>query len=110
MGLFQLDEKHDGKHFNDTIGIIGDWRKKGPVYRIPFRCLIPNGINNLLVAGRCVSATTSGLEIVRSIPGCAVTGQAAGVAASLAARNKIPVSKLNIHVLQRELKNQKVIV
>jgi len=109
-GSFQLDEKHDGQAFDDTIGAIGDWRKPGSVFQIPYRALLPGTVDNLLAAGRCVSATTSGLEIVRTIPACSVTGQAAGIAAAISAGSGTPVPALDITALQNALKNQDVII
>ena len=56
----------------------GDW------YEIPYRCLLPKGIDNLLVAGRCVSATHEGQSSLRVMPQCFAMGEAAGVAAAMA--------------------------
>ena len=105
-GRFMLDKKHAGLDFPDAIGMIGDWRKKGQVYQIPFRTLAPKNINNLLAAGRNVSATDSGIEILRVIPACAVTGQAAGVVASIAVKDKNSIHKINIKNVQKRLKKQ----
>ena len=56
----------------------------GP-YQIPYRCLIPQGVDNLLVAGRPISATHEAHASLRVMGTAMVTGQAAGVAAALAA-------------------------
>jgi glycine/D-amino acid oxidase-like deaminating enzyme len=53
-------------------------------YEIPYRCLVPLGVENLLVAGRCLSASHEGAASARVIPPCYATGQAAGAAAALA--------------------------
>lgn len=84
-GRFTLSEKHMHRWFNDTIGLTGDWRRPGPVYAVPFGCLRPAGTVNLLAAGRCISVDSTAWDVLRAIPPCVVTGQAAGVAASLAA-------------------------
>jgi hypothetical protein len=55
----------------------GDW------YEIPYRCLIPQGISNLLVCGRPISATHEAHASLRTIPTCFATGQAAGIAAAM---------------------------
>lgn len=87
-GTLELDDSHDGVHFDDVVGMIGDWRKRGPVYGIPLSSLIGTRNANLITAGRCVSTTTSTWDVTRVIPACAVTGQAAGVAASLVGTGK----------------------
>ncbi|NLS77550.1 MAG: FAD-dependent oxidoreductase [Chloroflexi bacterium] len=58
----------------------GDW------YDIPYRCLVPNAIDNLLVSGRCISATHEGMAGARVMGTCFAIGQAAGTAAALAAQ------------------------
>jgi hypothetical protein len=68
----------------DAVGRVPDWRERGVVWEIPLGSLIPRGVGNLLVAGRCVSAEPGAAwDAVRSIPASAFTGQAAGVAAAL---------------------------
>lgn len=80
---YALKEKDMFQSFPDSIGMISDWRKPGPVYEVPFGCLWDGRIRNLLVAGRCVGAEDDAWDITRVIPACAVTGQAAGTAAAL---------------------------
>jgi hypothetical protein len=58
---------------------------KGESYGIPYRCLLPRGLGNVLVAGRCLSADRCMQGSLRVMPGCYITGQAAGVAAAMAA-------------------------
>lgn len=82
-GAYTLDDKEMHKHFGDSIGLISDWRKRGPVYEIPFSTLYGKYIKNLITAGRCISVTDSMWDISRVIPACAVTGEAAGTAASM---------------------------
>lgn len=62
--------------------------KPGENYGIPYRTLLPRGVGNLLVAGRCISADRYIQASVRVMPGCYITGQAAGMAAALAARKR----------------------
>jgi FAD dependent oxidoreductase len=57
----------------------------GGVYGIPFRCLLPQLVEGLLVAGRCFSATHDAHASARSMGTCMSMGQAAGTAAALAA-------------------------
>jgi hypothetical protein len=57
----------------------------GKAYDIPLRCLVPEHVDGLLVAGRCISSTHEALSSVRVMPSSMATGQAAGVCAALAA-------------------------
>ena len=56
-----------------------------PPYQIPFRCLLPKGSRNLLAAGRCLSADQLALSSARVMTTCSMMGQAAGLAAAMAA-------------------------
>ena len=58
--------------------------KKGESYGIPFRSLVPKSFSNVLVAGRCIGTDRQMQASVRVMPGCFITGQAAGTAAALA--------------------------
>ncbi len=57
---------------------------KGESYGIPYRSLTPKGFKNLLVAGRCLGSDRQMQASIRVMPGCYITGQAAGAAAALA--------------------------
>ncbi len=59
----------------------------GASYGIPYRCLIPKKLTNVLMAGRCISTDRAVQASIRVIPGCFITGQAAGAAAALARGN-----------------------
>ena len=87
------------RRFEDEIALCGapiedhhaggdtEWRYvgEGGVYGIPYRCLLPAGVEGLLVAGRCFSATHDAHASARSMATCMAMGQAAGTAAALAA-------------------------
>ena len=72
----------------DSIGAIGDFRVSGTHYTIPYATLYHPDFPNILTAGRIISAEGEGWEITRVIPGCALTGEAAGVAAALALKHQ----------------------
>lgn len=76
-----IDEMH--MRMDSSIGMVGDWRKRGPSYELPFEILYGDKVKNLITAGRCVSTTDEMAEVTRVIPSCAVTGQAAGLAAAM---------------------------
>ena len=86
------------------------WVKpKKPFYEIPYRCLLPKGINNLLVAGRCMSVTHEALGSTRSMICSMGTGQAAGTAAALAVREGITPRQVRIEELQELLTQQNLL-
>lgn len=58
--------------------------KKGESYGVPYRILTPRNLDNVLVAGRCVSSDRAIQGSIRVMPGCYITGQAAGMAAAIA--------------------------
>lgn len=69
--------------FPDSIGMVSDWRRRGPVYEVPWRTLYNGKVKNLVCAGRCTSVNDGLWDVMRVIPCCAVTGQAAGTAAAI---------------------------
>jgi ribulose 1,5-bisphosphate synthetase/thiazole synthase len=76
--------------------------------RVPYSSLLPLGVENLLIAGRCISVKQDALVKLRLVPACMATGQAAGTAAALALREGVPPRKLNVTSLQKQLKDQGV--
>ena len=94
-GVYTMETADDHRYIDDSIGMTGDWTKRGPVYEIPFGALHCAGIRNLLAAGRDISASEEMWNVVRVIPPCAVTGQAAGTAAAICSDfNRIDIGKL----------------
>ncbi|MBE6799235.1 MAG: FAD-dependent oxidoreductase [Ruminococcaceae bacterium] len=104
VGEYTLDDKEEHKYFEDSIGMVSNWRKRGPIFEVPFRTLYSNNVKNLIVAGRCTSVTDSMWDIMRTIPCCAVTGEAAGVAAAISD----DFSTLDVKRVQEILKNNGV--
>ena len=76
--------------------------KNGESYGIPYRCLIPVSFKNALVAGRCIGTDRQMQASIRVMPGCFITGQAAGTAAALACEEQ-DVRKISIKELQQSL-------
>jgi ribulose 1,5-bisphosphate synthetase/thiazole synthase len=111
IGEYYLEKKDLDTVFKDSIARANNiFSEPGKSISIPFRCLIPKGIDNLLFAGRCISVSHEMLDLVREIPCCMATGQAAGTAAALAVRNNINLRNMNIKKLQENLTRQKVIL
>jgi glycine/D-amino acid oxidase-like deaminating enzyme len=91
------------RRFDDEIALCGapiedhhaggdtDWQyvAEGGVYGIPVRCLLPAGLDGMLVAGRCFSASHDAHASARSMATCMAMGQAAGTAAAMAVRDGI---------------------
>ncbi|MHB0934752.1 MAG: FAD-dependent oxidoreductase [Armatimonadota bacterium] len=82
----------------------------GTSYGIPYRCLLPLGIENLLVAGRCFSASHAALASARMMPSCMAMGQAAGTAASLAVAKGVTPRQLATAELRRILIKDQVLL
>jgi len=76
----------------------------GDYYEIPYRCLLPLGIDNLLVAGRCVSSTHEGQSALRIMPTCFAMGEAAGIAAAMSAQGQIAPREIDPERLRGALR------
>ena len=100
-----LQEAKSGARFRDVIGYGGAYAT-APEFQIPYGCLIPAKVENLLAAGRCVSADFPIADTLRLIPVCWVTGQAAGIAAALSIKDKCKPREVNIEKLQAALRQQ----
>ncbi len=74
-----------------------------PGYQIPYRSLLPSSHDNLLVAGRCISASFEAQAGARGMAPCAAMGQAVGTAAALAHHSNLSPKQLEICELQRVL-------
>ena len=102
-GEYTLTEDDEGKRFEDSIGVIGDFANRGKVYELPFRTQYSKSHPNILTAGRTISSSGWAWDVTRVIPAAAETGQAAGTAAALCIKNGINISELDINDLQYEL-------
>ena len=104
------------RHFDDAIAVASypldihhpqgggctlEWC--GDCYDIPYRSLIPQKVKNLIVAGRCISATHEAMSAIRVMAPCMAMGEAAGRAAKMAVRQGIQPADINVKQLQREL-------
>ena len=91
-----------------SIGITGDWTRRGPIYEIPFGAICSVSIKNLLAAGRDISVTDEMWNVTRVIPTCAVTGQAAGTCAAILADYGNDTLSLDLSRLQTILRDDGV--
>jgi hypothetical protein len=73
---------------------------------IPYRVMVPQGVENLLVAGRCFSSDIESNNFTNLIPHCVAMGQAAGVAAACSLQNGASVRAVDVKRMQAELRRQ----
>jgi len=101
--------------FDDAIGIFPEFidgygililPTTGRYWHVPYRALLPKGIGNLLVVGRCIGGDHVSHASARNMMCCAVSGQGAGVAAAISLRLNEPLDRLNIGAVQNELVRQ----
>jgi glycine/D-amino acid oxidase-like deaminating enzyme len=97
-------------HPTDRVG-VHPHKDDAPVpYEIPFRCLLPQGVDGLLVAGKPISTTHRAHGSTR-VPGTSIaTGQAAGVAAAMAAKSRVALRQIDPGQLRSRLRAQEAIV
>lgn len=93
---------------NPTGGANTDERKLEG-YDIPYRCMLPQHVEGLIVAGRSISATHVAMSSMRVQATCYALGQAAGVAASIAIGDNVPVADISIPKLHEKLAEQGVV-
>ena len=96
-------ELEAGAQFADAIGITGQTFANGNHLQVPYRTLVPQTVDGLLVAGRCISVDDGLIGPIRIIPPCMMTGQAAGAAAALAAREGVAPREVEAGVLREAL-------
>jgi glycine/D-amino acid oxidase-like deaminating enzyme len=102
-GRYVLSRRDEGVSFRDTVAFTGDWVRYGVTYEIPYRCLLPQRTEQLLVAGRCISADHRVHQATKEIPPCFATGEAAGIAAALSVDRAVAPSALDVRELQARL-------
>ena len=124
LGEYVLTEEDviGGKHFSDAIlrnsypidvhaptpedPHFDGFLKPGEYYEIPYRCLVPKKVEQLLVAGRCISATHAAQGSLRTSPACMALGQAAGTAAAIALHEEVNPRSVNPDLLRQILISQ----
>ncbi len=106
VGEYTLSHREEHTVFADSVGMVSNWKARGPVYEIPFRTLYNKTVKNLIVAGRCTSVNETLWDVMRVIPCCAVTGQAAGTAAAMTD----DFASLKVEELQKVLRKNGVVL
>jgi succinate dehydrogenase/fumarate reductase flavoprotein subunit len=87
----------------DLIARTGNWTKAGMLYEIPYGCLYPEAVSNLLAAGRCISVDHRVHHATKEIPACFATGEAAGLAAAMAVGEDVAPGRIEVSDLQSRL-------
>jgi hypothetical protein len=80
----------------------------GRYFQVPYGVTVPQNVENLLVAGRCVAGDKMSHAAMRSMMCCTVTGQAAGVAAAVSIKDDVTCGAVEIKRLQEALARQGV--
>lgn len=96
----------EGKVWDDEIGVSTSLSPKWKNISVPYGSLVPTGLDGVLGAGRHIACDASSHTFLREIPQCWMTGQAAGVAAALAANSGLQPRALQPVAIQRELLKQ----
>ena len=105
----------DQARFEDCIGIFPEFidgygililPTTGRYWHVPYRALVPRGVQNLLVAGRCIGGDKVSHASARNMMCCAVAGQGAGAAAAVSIRRNEAFDRLDIGALRTELVRQ----
>jgi ribulose 1,5-bisphosphate synthetase/thiazole synthase len=112
--LTAADVRGQGR-FDDSIGIFPEFidgygllilPTTGRYFHVPYRALLPRGVDNLLVAGRSIGGDKTSHAAVRNMMCCAVAGQGAGVAAAISIATDTALDELDIGRVQAELRRQ----
>ncbi len=111
------DDVREQGRFEDSVGIFPEFidgygililPTTGRYFHLPYRTLLPKGVNNLLVAGRATGGDRDSHAATRNMMCCTVTGQGAGVAAALSVKHDQALAGLDMRLLQTELLRQGV--
>jgi len=114
--LTENDVKNQAR-FEDSVGIFPEFLDgynvlilptTGRYFQVPYGCLIPQSVDNLLVAGRCVAGDKISHCAMRNMMACTVTGQGAGVAAAVSVKEGTSTGTVDITKVQNELERQGV--
>lgn len=93
-------------HDPTSLQVVAKRLPPGEYYSIPYRCLLPKGLDNVLVAGRCISSSHEAFAAFRVSAIVMAIGQGAGTAAAMAAARDLPPRQVDVAQLQRVLREQ----
>ena len=104
--LYTLGDHDAFQHFDDSVGVVTDWKNGKALWELPYRALIPQKARGLLTAGRCIGARDEAWSVFRVIQAAAMSGEVAGLAASMCAERGTDPAALPIQDIQSELKRR----
>lgn len=120
--MLTLDDVRQGRNFDDSIAVgafpidihpidnlelkTSKFEYLSSPYGVPYRCLVPKNVENLLVAGRCISSSHEANASVRVTPTCMAIGQAAGTAAAISLKEHVSARQINVQKLRSVLVEQ----
>ena len=102
-GLYTIEEKDRGIRFDDSIGCTAEEWNPQCLLELPYRILVSIDCDNILAAGRLVSAKGVPMDTIRLIGISALTGEAAGMAAAMIAENRKKAVDLDVAQLQQAM-------
>ncbi len=114
--ITESDVRNEGR-FEDTIGIYPEFidgygvlilPTTGRYMHVPYRSMLPKGVENLLVAGRAIGGDRIAHAATRNMACCAVAGQGAGVAAAISVKTGRSLDAIDVLTVQKELERQGV--
>ena len=124
--VLALKDIYEQRDFEDSIGLgshpidtrprpewLNDPKTSYPArwfFKIPYRSLVALNIDNLLIAGRCISATHEAFGCIRPTVQCMITGEAAGTAAALCVQNNTAPRKIDFNLIRQKLKANGVLL
>ena len=120
MSMYVITEEDSiaGRRFDDAIawrsGFLDPGGQRGArfgkmrIHDVPYRAIVPEKLDGLLMAGRCISATHVGATAGKSMGNCMATGHAAGVAAAICAKKGMVPREVDVRELQDALRADRV--
>lgn len=119
IGRYNLtgDDVRNQAKFADSVGIFPEFvdgyavlilPSTGRYFEVPYGCMVPLEVDNLLVAGRCVAGDMVSHAAMRNMMACTVTGQGAGVAAAVSLQQGRTTAEVEMEGVQVELERQGV--
>ena len=113
--LITEDDSMNGSRFDDVIAWRSGWLDIGftrvtqmKIHQVPYRSIVPEQVDGLLAAGRCISTSHEGAAAGKSMGNCMATGHAAGIAAALSSREKKAPREIQVSKIQELLRNDGV--
>jgi hypothetical protein len=101
VGDYVLEKSDGDRRFADAIARTGHWTRREVVFDVPYRSLTTAAVHNLIVCGRCISASRYVHQATKEIPAAMATGEAAGAAGALA--HDGDVLAVDVDALRRDL-------